>query len=104
VFYNEEGYYIFNYKCHCSFEIIQPDSLSSWGTVVPYYVNLVENYSGDVNYSGSVANMDVDTVAGVYAHVILKPDNGDYTTVSMSNGYIGSSVTDNVLIMSEFNK
>ncbi len=103
VFYNEVGYYIANYKCYCSFESIQSDAFSSWGTDIPYYVNLVENHHSYVNYSGSEENMNEDTVAGIYAHVILKPDDGGYITIDRSNGYIGSAVTDNVLVMSEFN-
>jgi len=103
VFYNEEGYYIVNYKCFCSFEIIAPDPFSDWGTVVPYYVNTVENYSCNVDYSGSEEKKAIDTVAGVYAHVILKPDGDEYKTVSISNGYIGSTITDKVMVMSEFN-
>lgn len=100
VFYNEEGYFVVNYKCYCSFTEFQIDSRID-GSVQPYYISLVENYSGDVNYTGSEENLNVDTVAGLYAHEILKYDGETYTTVSISNGYIGSSVTENVLVVSE---
>ncbi len=101
IFYNEMGYFIINYKCYCSFEIIQSDPMKNWGTVRPYYVSLVENYSGDVNYSGRAEDMDTDTVAGIYAHAILAFDGEIYDRISVSNGYIGETVTGEALITSE---
>lgn len=98
VYYNEEGYFIINYRCFCTFTFTQS---MDWKPGTPYYVSMVENFIGEENYSGNVENMEIDTVRGVYAHAIIYYDGKEYKIGGWDTGYIGASVTDNVVFESK---
>ncbi len=68
---------------------------------MPYYVSMVENFNGPVDYTGDESNMDKDVVAGIYVHVYLYYDGSSYTISPPMRGYIGNSITGNAVITSK---
>ncbi len=101
VLYNEAGYYVFNYKCSCTFDEIHSAYEYSWSKGKPYYASMIGNWCGEVIYTGSPANINNDPIEGLYAYVIVKYDGKTYTFVESDSGYVGTAVTDNVLATSK---
>lgn len=97
VYYNEAGYFIINYKC---FGLLKPDGID-WEKGAPYYVSMICDEVDNFTYSGENDNMGEDTIEGIYSHVILKYDGNTYTFLNFDSGYIGESVTDNILATSK---
>ena len=62
---------------------------------------MIGNQYGKVVYTGNSENINKDPIEGFYAYVILKYDNNTYTFVDSKSGYIGTSVTGNVLATSK---
>lgn len=101
VLYNEAGYFVLNYKCSCTFEQIHSQFDNNWTPGKPYHADMIGNQYGEVVYTGNSVNISKDPIEGLYAYVILKYDNNTYTFVDSNSGYIGTSITDNVLATSK---
>ncbi len=103
VFYNEAGYFVFNYKCGCTFIGVHPNSILGGGFSGPYTISMAERNDPEIpfEYTGKVENMNTDTIEGIDAYVILKYDGQTYSFVTCGNGKIEESITDNVLLTSK---
>ena len=101
VLYNEAGYYVFNYKCACTFDSLHHITIYNWERGTTYYVGIIEDLYGEVTYTGSPLDIYTDGIEGLYAYVIMKCDGDSYTMIDCNTGYIGSEVTDKVLATSK---